>query len=379
MKAWLIKAARLLSTPLALVLVWLMRKHRVRIGGMWNDRLGHLIGNTECYLCERDEGKHAGYLDIWMVRPTKSNRLIEKRYLRTLHTGPYWFLDWVMRVNRLWPGWERCEVQSAQFDRDIFNLWEKHSPHIGLSRADERRGKRLLRKMGMPEDAKWVCLMVRDKAFLNTLPGDWSYHDYRDSAIEDYYPVAVELLRRGYWVLRMGRVVAKPFHVKHSRMIDYANSKYRSDFADLYLGAKCEFCVGSSTGFVYIPQSFGRPIVYVNHVPLEYAPTYDANSLLIWKHHVKDGKRMSVKEICASGAGQFTYSQQYAAHGITLEDNSPEEIYWAVMEQLEGRDTAPQPAFWDAFPLQAISPYNGVRLHGEAKMRIGREFLKGYE
>jgi len=87
---------------------------------------------------------------------------------------------------------------------------------------------------------------------------------------------------------------------------------------------------------------------------------------------------LTVKEIGESGAGQFTFGQDYAKAGITLQNNSPEEILAVVVEQLEGRGTEPQPEFWQHFPLNGVSTYNGERLHGEVKMRIGREFLKGY-
>ena len=371
------KLLRLLVVPLALVVVGWMRWHgRVRIGQLWSGRLGHLIGNTECYLCERDVGRHAGYLDIWYSRGVSANGVIERRYKRTLHTGPGWLLDVVVRVNRLWVGWERFEVAARQFDRDVDNLWISHAPHIGFSGWDAWRGRRLERKLGI--GGKWVCLMVRDGAYLRE-HGEFGYHDYRDSDVADYRLAVEEVLERGYWVVRMGAKVDRPFHVEHPHYVDYASSGQRSEFGDLWLGANCAFCLGTSTGFTSIPHAFGRPVVYVNHAPLEYSPTFYDKALVIWKHHQKDGKRMTLAEIFGSGAGQFTAAQQFAAAGITLQDNSPEEIRAAVVEQLEGVGSEPQPEFWDAFPLQAISPYNGEPLHGQPRMRIGREFLKGYE
>ena len=44
----------------------------------------------------------------------------------------------------------------------------------------------------------------------------------------------------------------------------------RSDFMDIYFGAKCHFFIGVGTGIDAIPDIFRRPILYVNVVPLEH-------------------------------------------------------------------------------------------------------------
>ena len=249
-----------------------------------------------------------------------------------------------------------------------------------LTERDERRGRRLLRSLGIPEGAKWVCLFVRDSAYLSAkLPGiDWSYHDYRDSDISECIPTAVELVRRGYYVIRVGEVVAKPFHVKHQMIIDYAMMKGPNDFGHYYLTAKCAFFLGTSSGLMTIAQAFNRPVAIINYAPLEYLLTF-AHGFAIWKHHLKDGKRMTIPEICASGLGTCTIGQFFAQRGITLKDNTSQEIYELAMEvadYVEGNWTATdQSAFRAAFPRSMV---NCKPLHGEITLWIGREFLKGY-
>jgi putative glycosyltransferase (TIGR04372 family) len=164
-------------------------------------------------------------------------------------------------------------------------------------------------------------------------------------------------------------------------IIDYALSGARSEFGDLYLGARCAFCLGTSTGFMAIPAAFKRPCAVVNFAPIEYLPTAYDHSLAIWKHHVKDGKRMSVAEIVESGAGQFMASKQFADAGIALVDNTPEEIRALALQmeyELKNRTSSIEQAeFWEKFP-KSVSPYNSKPLHGKMVLRIGREFLKGY-
>ena len=90
---------------------------------------------------------------------------------------------------------------------------------------------------------------------------------------------------------------------------------------------------------------------------------------------------MSFKEIIEAEVGQAMQYMVYDEKKITLHENTPEELTVVVSEMcdyIEGRIPQEQFEFWKAFP-RSISPYNGKPLHGEIKMRIGREFLKGYE
>ena len=340
----------------------------IRFGQFWSERLGHLAGNTEVYLCEKDAGLHPGR-HIWFHREPISSKQIAKMYARVMTVGPRWFTGLVALINTWFKGHEKHAVGSVQIDRDIHNLLEKTPCHIAFTEEEEKRGRDTLRNWGIPEGAKWVCLIVRDGAYLPGL----GYHSYRDSDVDTYRLAAEELAERGYYVFRMGAKVAKPFKAG-GKIIDFATDGKYSDFMGAYLGAKCEFCISTGTGFDAIPYVFRRPICYVNYVPVEYFFTF-VNGLAIWKHHLKDGKRMSFKEIIESGAGQFMRAEEFEGAGITLQDNSPEEIRDVVIEMAQGISTEPQDEFWKAYP-RSISPYNNKPLHGEIRMRIGAKFLE---
>ena len=385
------KLLRLTFVPFALLAVAAIRILArfgilIRIGEFWSERIGHLGGNTECYLCERDEGMQSG-IDIWFHRCTPANLQLAKMQSRVMRVDPTGFARIVSLCDRLFPGWERNAIQPIQLDRDINNLWCKHYPHLEFTREEEERGeKTLIEDIGIPFGAKFVCLIVRDNAYLPQL----GYHDFRNADISSYELAAQEFVERGYYVVRMGAKVEKPFRSEF--VIDYAANGMRSDFMDVYLGAKCTFCLSSGCGFDVIPAVFRRPICYTNYVPFEYLWTFSEGSLAIWKHHEKDGKRMSVAEIVASGAGQFMRAEEFAQAGITLVDNTAEEIAavasemadqmdgWFIRSGFRGLESGltPEEQFWKSFP-RAISPYNKQPLHGEIKMRIGAEFLKGYQ
>ena len=58
-----------------------------------------------------------------------------------------------------------------------------------------------------------------------------------------------------------GSKVLKPMKSSDPKVFDYANSKMRSEFMDIYLGAKCTFCVSlGGAGFFGIPFVFPKPL-----------------------------------------------------------------------------------------------------------------------
>ena len=353
----------------------------VRFGTFWPPRIGHIGMNTECYLCEKDAGLHPKRtIDIWSLKaglPFVPSPYLMKMWRRSMLVDPTRFSSIVMLCNLMFEGYEKHNAEPKQSDRDIHNLLETMPPHLKFTRREEAKAKKIMRSWGIPEGAKWVCVIVRDNAYLPHL----SYHDYRDADIDNYLQAIYALANRGYYVFRMGKTVKNDLQIRHSRIFDYARNGMQSDFMSIYLGAKCEFTMSTSTGWDAIPQIFRKPICYTNFVPIEYLPTWQ-HSLAIWKHHEKDGKRMSVPEICDIGAGLFMRADQFKEAGITLIENTPEEIREAAMEMadmVEGLSTPePQEAFWRMFPRN-VSPYNGHPLHGEKiRLRIGRQFLKDY-
>lgn len=385
----MLKLLRLSLVPLAILCVLVLRllRGRVRIGILWTQRIGHLAGNVEVYLCERDAGIRPHSFDIWCAPGEPCNKQLLKMWGRVLHIDRTGFANIVFKLNRLFRGWQSIEIPSGNLDRDVNNLWERYAPHTGFTPKEEFLGKTGLQNMGIPDGAKWVCLIVRDSAYLPQL----TYHSYRNSDIKAYRFAAEALAERGYYVIRMGANVEKPMAAKYivqgasiahpngAHIIDYATNGMRSDFMDIYLAAKCAFMISNGTGLDAVSGVFRRPICYVNYVPLEYLPTWGQRSLAIWKHHEKDGKRMTPAEIYASGAGKFMRADEFEEAGITLVDNTPAEIKAVVEEMVVCIEdyAASRQAFWDTFP-RSTSPYTGTPLHGKIRMRIGREFLKAY-
>ncbi len=388
---------KLFSCILVLPFVILIRLIRpwclVRWGSLVGDRIGHFAANTELYLCEQDVGINVPkqrYVDLFYIGGNSiCNYQLATMWKRVLRIWPSWFLASVSRLNGLVPGGAIHNIgDNTQHDRDVHNLTDRFPPHLQFTSEEEIRGEFGLRNMGIPSGAKFICLNVRDSAYLeNHQPShDWSYHNYRDSNIQNYVLAAEELASRGYYIIRMGAKVKNAMNASHSRVIDYATNGSRSEFMDIYLGAKCDFCISTSSGFEAIPLIFRRPIVFVNMVPFGYLFTFCRKFLGITRHHfsVRENRILTLSEIFGQGLCFSTHVSTYESKGIKLIENTPEEIRDVVIEMVERLDGTWQEhkddktfqhKFWDIF-LDGAKAMDGKPLHGEIRALFGADFLR---
>ena len=365
-----------------LVRPWLL----VRWAGLRSERIGHFSLNTELYLCERDAGINMPsrrHVDLFYFggKPI-CNCQLAIMWRRVLRVWPWWVLAPISRVNRLLPDGLDHEIgNNTQGDRDVHNLLDQLPSHLTFTAREEARGEAGLRAMGISPGAPFVCLVVRDSAYLDAhMPVvDWSYHNYRDSNIQNYVLAAEELAERGYFVIRTGAKVQEPIKTKHPWVIDYATNGMRSDFMDVYLAAKCDFCLSGGSGFSAVFLSLRRPVVAVNVVPLKYLCTFTTRCIAITKHHfaVQQNRQLTLQGICTYGVSSCSLSADFESKGIRLIENTPEEIRDVAMEMVERlngtylarkEDEAMQSRFWEFFPKD--------ELHGMIKSRIGTAFLR---
>jgi len=391
------KLQNFLFLPVGLLFVLLIRIIRpwllVRVNMMSSERLGHFAGNPEVYLCGLDAGidtPKTPFVDLWYHNWPICNKQLARMWRRVLHIGPAWVLGPISYMNSLIPGggMHRIKHNTAgdpNEDRDIHNLLDRFPPHLEFLPEEEARGEAGLRVIGIAAGAPFVCLNVRDDSYLqNHLPWwNWSYHDYRNCNIQNYILAAQELVKRGYYVVRMGAAVREAMNVSHPMIIDYAANGMRSDFMDIYLGAKCAFCISNGTGFDGVPYIFRRPIVYVDHVPLGIINTYSSKFLATTKKHWlrKEKRFMTFREIFESGAGLGMSSREDGLGiGVDVIESSPEEIAAVVLE-MESRSKGTWQATEEDDELQrrfwAIFPKTGHQFaHGEIRSHIGADFLR---
>ena len=178
---------------------------------------------------------------------------MQKLWKRTIHIWPAWFIAPIVRINRLIPDGAVHEIgNNTQHDRDVHSLLDKTPPHLAFTEKEDVKGQANLILMGIPLGAPFVCLIVRDSAYLeNQLKreGDWNYHDYRDSDVKNYVLAAEALADHGYYVIRMGVKVNEAINSDHPLIIDYATNGMRNDFYGYLSGCKVHFLLIKRNGF----------------------------------------------------------------------------------------------------------------------------------
>jgi len=319
----------------------------IRIAKAPSGNYGIFVRALALYCCKKKlkiDQLTKKHIDLFYIPPTNKvyNRQLEKMWKRKINFFPGYLLDPINRVNKLIPGGKIHALEIGP-GHDFDNLNEKYQP-LDFTVEEEIQGKKMLNKFGLKNDDKFICLAVRDGAYqLKKIPSkfcDWSYHDYRHWDLDNFILAAEELTKRGYYVFRMGVVVNKPFNSNNPKIIDYANSNLRSDFMDVYLGAKCSFCLSTGFGFEALPYLFMRPLA-VLQMPLGDLCAYNEKCLFITKHHIlkKEKRKLSLSEIFSCGAAYVYETKIFEEKGIELVDNTPDEIKDLAIEMVENLES----------------------------------------
>ena len=393
----------------AVIIIRLIRPwFLIRWQELYSSRIGEFAATTELYCCERDAGINSPpqkYIDLFCLKKYVCNKQLEKMWRRTLIILPRWLIISLTRINKFInifvSGGIYHEVNhlSEHMDRslssthNIHNLLGQFQTHISFNDEEELMGKNFLNDFGLPAGAKFVCFTIRDSAYLdrheekeNYPSRNWKFQNFRDGDIDKYVLAAEELAKRGYYVFRMGVKVLKPFKSANPKIIDYANSKMRSDFMDIYLGAKCNFCISTDTGIDQIPRIFQKPIAYI-FVPLGYPYVCNKNNLLITKHHIhkEKNKKLNVSEIFSQNFSLCFKSEKFELNKIELQENSPNEIRDLAIEMDErlnenwnetNEDKLLQKNFWSLFNENMKKLNLKKPIHGKIKARFGAKYLR---
>lgn len=224
----------------------------------------------------------------------------------------------------------------------------RYPPVQWFEEQDISRGRAVLRDLGLTDENAWyVCFFARDNAYNETYnSGDerrnnLAYHSSRNSDIGDYEEAMQFVLDQGGYVIRMGMIVSKPVGLRHPRLIDYPYSKFRSDFADIYLICHAKFVIGCGSGIVCLSSMVDMPLGCVNTVPLSLG--YGRRNLVLIPKMIKSsitGRFLSIAEwqrlVDRSGSTNIIVEAgMMAEHGLSYVDNSPEDILMVTKTMYE--------------------------------------------
>jgi putative glycosyltransferase (TIGR04372 family) len=379
------------------VLVRILRPLRIiRFGSISSSRIGSFV-NEAGYKWAMSTRQSKKYLDFYWLNPPICNLFWARMVKRNFHV--HYVIRFLDRWNQILPGGTLHYIPTNATKStpcDVDGWLEQTPEKMPFLPEEDAKAKAWLKNLGWQEGERFVCLLVRDSSYLdktcpNTTPlfedtmhydpktgYGWNHLDYRDSDIATYVPAAEWLAEQGVWVIRMGKIMAKPIPSRHHRIIDYAFREDKSDFLDIWLFAHCDLCISTGTGPDEVSDIYRRPILFVNFLPLHRLTSWSGvmhvPKNLIWQ---ETAIPLNCQEYLRCN---FYY---YNRLGIRILDLTAKEILESVQEQwqrLNGTwvdtedDIRRQRRFWEL--LKMLPDYHKRHgwIHPEA--RIGTTWLR---
>ena len=276
-------------------------------------------------------------------------------------------------------------LRSRSHKYEDWELFENNSNLINFSKLEEQKGFDLLRdKFGIKNNNKFICLLVRDGAYLNDHNSKYQYRNYE---IESFHEACKALSDLGYYVIRMGKKVQKETKIPGYKFIDYASSSYRSDFLDFFLIKNCTYVISTTTGIDTVAYMFNKPICYIV-LALGYINFNRKNNFWLPSVFIDhNSKKISLPEMFKKNLIFTNKKEDYLkADVIPLQSNSKEIKDFAIEmhNYLLNKETIStenllQVKFWDIYKKYFIkSNYfnNFYKTKFKNNTRISNSFLK---
>ena len=120
--------------------------------------------------------------------------------------------------------------------------------------------------------------------------------------------------------------------------VDYAHSKIKSDFMDIFLAATSKFCIGTSSGYFRIPKYFNVPVMLTNAT--KYGEYFSLNEKDMFIPRIlkdkKTKKFIKLKEAITPPLSMCSYPElYYQKNNISWVENETDEITLATEEMLK--------------------------------------------
>ena len=217
------KLIAILFFPFLILIRLISPFYKIRLRIFLSRRIGHFTGQAGITLCENIEDektKSKKYQDIYWFPTPSCNTQLEKMVRRVFFVRRW--VRYLILANNFFPALKLVpQLNKWHQARDVRGLYHKtkdiKEAYLPFSHNEEIEVKQFLHHLGIRDSDKFVCLMVRDSAYLSTFFPQWNFsqHDHRDTSIHTYKEAVEALAHLGYWVFRMGKAVKEPLNSSH--------------------------------------------------------------------------------------------------------------------------------------------------------------------
>jgi putative glycosyltransferase (TIGR04372 family) len=352
--------------PLVFLILIIRKFKKIKFIQLHGYIIGHYLLNTEVMLCSKKSWLNTANHDtltLYYHAPVDLNTYKNRFFLSRRYPicNKQLYKMWKRMIPIIpfhnvsfWINQHLCKILKDQYTsdqqryyegklayRDFHGVLEKEKISLYFTMEELNKGKILLNKMGISDNSRYVCLLVRDSEFYENkifnLEGLVSKTSYRNANIENYEKAALYLAENGYYVVRMGSAVKKPFIINHPMIIDYATSNFRSDFMDIYIPAHCSFFMSTGSGLDCVAQVFRKPILLTNLVLSNLTIHYPVGIFIFKKIlNKKTNKCISLKEALNlfNNNDYYNIIEPLKCYKLEIIENSEDEILEATKDMI---------------------------------------------
>ena len=334
----------------------------IRLSSIRNDRIGSFCPDSSYLFATKPTNRWPPLtFDWYFFSGISCNHQWERMVKRKLFVHNW--VRYLNFINRWIPG-GFSHVRPAPLYRPFDGIFQSEVPRFEFSSQESDRALQWMRSLGWKIGQPFVCLQVRDSAYLAAVssalgekPDYWDYHSYRNSDIDNYREAIHYLIERNYWVFRMGKVVEKPLLIGHKKFIDYPYLSNHDDLMDIWLTRNCSIFISTGSGLDNLPVVYKKPsTLIVNALPFRDLCSWHWTTWtpkhLVWR---SSRKYLTLAEHVLHSYGR---TSDYESRGILVTDLVSAEIKNAVIEheqricgqwQDTDEDIRLQALFWAKF------------------------------
>lgn len=316
----------------------------IRVGKIYNHRLGHFILEFDWYKTNRNNkmqkyaNKFPIYFDIFFFSSISCNSYLEQVVKSNLNVVPREIVLGIFLFNKFITKNTKYLVNFPTRPTDLSYL-DDTPPNCVLSSKDIDFGKIQLMKLGFNPNQEIVCFFIRDASYEKKFfpEKDHNATAYRNSSLTSFEKSMEFLAIKGFIVVRMGKTGDKPLEVKHPNIIDYPFSTIKNDFMDFYLSYECKFAVATDSGAMMLPVLFRKPIFLANVPGFHGLLQGKCITLFQFKTFINldSGGEMRLRDLLQRGFRTIESGKGFELAQIGHSENSTDEIYDSIIEMLE--------------------------------------------
>lgn len=212
-------------------------------------------------------------------------------------------------------------------NKSLSKIWnnsvKKNFPFLKYE-MDKIKEDELLHNLNIKKNQKFCLLHVRTPFFCDTDPDK----SLRNAKIESYVESIKYLIDQGYLIIRAGAYEEnEKLENKINGYIDYGLSSYKSPENDCYLLSKCDFLMGTNSGFSVMSQLFNKPWLYSNANSPHLCLGSNEKDLCIFKKVYRNGHEIFFDEYFNSPLDRADMNYKIAQHfKLEFKDNTNDEI-----------------------------------------------------